>query len=233
MLPKIINMFAVCPLCANPAQGKSFWRTDLMVCCCLFNYIVCNPAVVSRWTQVVILQLTSRPSESKLKPVGFFVTLPCCPCREWLITFTQHLCPQGLQGHKPHLRSHIWSKRSQSEQRHLWHSSLSRGVLASVLCPHVYQTPGLSLHLWKNSQRALCDQCWRVIPSPGSALFCSPCWGGWECPFHGERLSGVILGISSAWTAWDTKAAVFCSCIVSTRRYLRSPFRTHVLWNYS
>lgn len=73
MLPKIINMFAVCPLCANPAQGKSFWRTDLMVCCCLFNYIVCNPAVVSRWTQVVISQLTSRPSESKLKPVGFFV----------------------------------------------------------------------------------------------------------------------------------------------------------------
>lgn len=80
MLPKIINMFAVCPLCANPAQGKSFWRTDLMVCCCLFNYIVCNPAVVSRWTQVVILQLTSRPSESKLKPVGFFVIfLWLCP----------------------------------------------------------------------------------------------------------------------------------------------------------
>lgn len=31
MLPKIINMFAVSPLCTNPAQGKSFRRTDLMM----------------------------------------------------------------------------------------------------------------------------------------------------------------------------------------------------------
>ena len=30
-LPKIINMVVVSPLCTNPAQGKSFRRTDLLI----------------------------------------------------------------------------------------------------------------------------------------------------------------------------------------------------------
>lgn len=30
-LPNIINMAVVWPSCTNPAQGKSFWRTDLLI----------------------------------------------------------------------------------------------------------------------------------------------------------------------------------------------------------
>lgn len=195
----------LCLPCALTQHKEWVFREEIWwCCCCLFNDIVCNPAVVSRWTQVVILQLTSRPSESRPNPVVCFVPLCTAATAGNAWSPSQPCCPQGLQGswvHKPHRRSHphIWSKKSQ--QRHLWHSSLSRRVFASVLCPHVYQTPGLSLYLCKNSQRALCGQCWRAIPTSGPAHLCSPCWGDWECPFHGERMSDVTLGSSSAWAA--------------------------------
>lgn len=156
----------------------------------------------AKWTQVVILQLTSRSSESSQKLLVCFVTLCITVTAVNALSCSYRACVPKDGGevvtHKPHMRSpHLEQKDSVTAETSVMLITEQRGVCFCLVPPFVPKPQPVPTSVKKRSG---ClshkgTSWWRVIPPSGPVLFHSQCWGDWECPFQGERLQVITLSI--------------------------------------